>query len=841
VVKPVEVVRALVLGLLCIACGGGAASTSKPTTVVHVVGRGPAIALDDVLTLDAKKPLQLGLFIDAGARDASAPLATAVAAELLGERVGRNARARALPDGLEVVALCDDGVKACAARLARGLALRAPSEAAIARARERIVNAARVVRASDPERLADELALRALWPAEAAGFLPLDPSASATKPSQGALASAVHGFIADAFGPERALVVASGPIMLDELADVVEHAFAKAPSARKRRDARDLPDPELEIPVEVQIDNASGLSIAIAGRDLSLVTRAALQLRDELLRSKRALSVTGHTSSVRGGALAILRARAAGADAGALALEIGVRFERMRSEGLSVSSLPIERDEPLAALRRTGARFIAGAHGAARAPDDPSKLAIGLGVLVRGPRADHVSRADPDAALRAAERERLTRAVQAGRSLASPELEGELSFERASVALANRSHVVVEPVATQQIAIAVKIGSGAAGDPPEQHGRAALLAQAMTVACGGHSPLALRAQLASMGATLEPRVDARSLGIVLRAPQEHARAAIMLAVECALAPSLARGDVTRARLLVRERLGVVPGSGRLPQAAGDLRAQVARVLSAKRAPGELAPWGATPTLASVDERTLSELLARALRGPRVAVAIVGGGLHELGADGAAKLAARRLAELASELSAEPVASVSPASQPARKPASKTAGAKTEPAPVAALPPQAVEALLVWSTPACSGGDRAELAAEETARAFAAAASVALGSSELHVPWLDGDCARGHAWAALLVRGASDRIAALTASTAQAMSRLDTRVIAGAAARSAQQRIVVSGGLSDRAEALADAAVLGAPPPAARTSTNGVAPQALADRLRAAAVRVLAVE
>ena len=831
-VKPVEVARAwLVLSVVAAwGCGGSTAPTVSPTSVVRMVGRGPAITLASALPPDLKQPVVLGLFIDAGTRDAREPLAAAVAAELLGERVGRNARARALPDGLEVIAVCDDGVKACAARLARGLALRAPSEAAVARARERIVGAARLARAADPERMADELALRALWPDEAAAFLPLDPAGA---PSPGALASAVNAFMAEAFGPERALIVASGPVAMAQLEGAVETAFAKTPSASQRRKARELPEAELDIPIDVEIDNASGTSVAIAGRDLAQVTRAAVQLRDELLRSKRATSVTGHTSSVRGGALAILRARAPSTDPSALVQEIGTRVERMRSEGLS-GSMPIERDEPIASLQRAGARFIAGA-GEHAVSDDASALAVGVGVLVRGARGDHVGRRDPDAAQRAAERERLTRAMQAGRALASPELDGELARERASVTLANRSRVLVEPVASEQVAIAVKIGAGAASDPPELHGRTALLAQTMTVACAGHSPLALRAQLAALGATLEPRVDASSFGIVLRAPAEHSRAAIALAVECALAPSLARGDVTRARLLIRERLGVVPGSGRLPLAAGDLRAQVARVLSAKRAPGELAPWGASSTLASVDERALSELLARELRGPRVAVAITGGGLSELGADGAAKLAARRLAELSRELSAEPAASKTPAKPIRSKPNATPPGAAEPP-----LPPQAVEALVVWHVAGCPG-EHDELAAQETARAFAAAASVALGSTELHVPWLDGDCAHGHAWAALLVRGASDRIATLAASTAQAMMRLDATAISSAAARAAQARAASSGGLGDRAEALADAAVMGAPRAPARPSANGGSAQALAERLRSAPARLLAVE
>ena len=157
-VKPFEVARnpcLLVATLLAAACGSTIKSPQGPTVVRS--GRGPAIVVVSAVQGEPHQQvqlalLQLALFIDAGTRDAAEPHAAAIAAELLGQRVGRDARARVLPDGLEVITICDDGLAACAGRLSRGLALRAPSPAAIARAHKRIMSGARSARASDPRR-----------------------------------------------------------------------------------------------------------------------------------------------------------------------------------------------------------------------------------------------------------------------------------------------------------------------------------------------------------------------------------------------------------------------------------------------------------------------------------------------------------------------------------------------------------------------------------------------------------------------------------------------------------------------------------------------------------------
>ena len=806
--------------------GCGSSTPARPTQHAAVVrvGQGPAVALAGGTPSDGAT--QLALYVDAGSRDGEAPYAAAIAAQLLAERVGRGARAQAFPDGIEVVTVCDDGLRACAVRLARGLALRAPSDSAIARVLAALRDRERAARASDPGRGADDLAVRALWPGEAARFLPLDLGAAA---SNKATFGAVRALVADAFGPSRALVAASGPITFDALAEAVRAAFGKAPAAARARDARELPAAENAAALATGVDAGSALSFALRTSDVALATRAATALRDELLRSKLARGASGHASSLRGGALAIVRVEPVSKDVAELVAHAGYIVERMRIEGLGAAPLPLPRDEPIAMLRRLGVPFVAGAAQDATG----TSIELGVGVLVGGARADRVAEKDPDAALRESERARLTEALRGGAALARPELDGELGEQAVTATLRNHSRVAVQALPADQVAIAVRLGEGAASDPPAQHGRAALLAYAMTVACAGRSPAALRAELAALGATLEPAVSASSLGIDVRAPAAHAGAAIALAVECALAPSLARGDVTRARLLLRERLGFSRRDTVLPRGGGELRARVARHLSNKRAPGAIAPWGEMSTLASVDERALAELLARALRGPNIAVAITGA-LANLDAEAAAQVAARRLSKLASERA--PAAKAAP---PERAPAS-TARAKTngKPSNTPALPPQAVEALLVWSVPGCgdvshAAGDDAQLAnARDAARAFAASMSAALTSAELQLPWLDGDCSADLAWAAVLVRGPAPRIAELQAIATRAAATVSPKAALEAAERAARKRIGTADSLAGHAETLAETPWASA----ARTATE---PASIVSRLRAAPVQILA--
>jgi predicted Zn-dependent peptidase len=811
---------------MLLGCGGSPVGQAPKHAAIVRVGRGPAVALAGGTPSDGAT--QLALYVDAGSRDGSAPYVAALAAELLAERVGRGARGQAFPDGLEVSTVCDDGVRACAKRLARGLALRAPSDAAIARVIGRLKNAERNARASDPARGADELAVRALWPEGAAAFLPLDLRAAA---SDKRTFDDVRAFVAGAFGPSRAFVAASGPVAFDEITRALQVAFENAPRANEARAARALPANEASAALLTGVDASAALSLALRASDVQTATRAANVLRDELLRSKLTRAVLGHATSLRGGGLAVVRVHAASGDFAALLSRAGYAVERMRVEGVGAAELPLPRDAPAAALRRLGLRFIAGA-----APE-PSEadVSLGVGVLVRGARADRVTEKDPDAALRESERARLAKALQAGATLARPELDGELGEQAVSAALSNHSRVAVHVLASDQVAIAVRLSAGAASDPPAQHGRAALLASAMTVACAGRSPAALRAELASLGATIEPAVTASSLGITLHARAEHARAAIGLAVECALWPSLARGDVTRARLELRERLGIAPRDAMLPRGGAELRAQVARLLSVERTPGALAPWGAMSTLASVDERALSELLERARRGPSTSVAIVGA-LGELSAEAAAMLAARRMTRLSSE--SAPAAKAPATSTPA--PRAKASG--KQPATAAsALPPQAVEALLVWSAPCpneTAATDASLTTTQDAARAFAAAMSAALASADLHVPWLEGDCAAGVAWAALLVRGSTERIAAIQATATRAAALIAPKAALEAADHTARKRLGEADSLAGHAEALAEAPWA----PARQPGTSGAAATAaLISRLRAAPVRALPVD
>jgi hypothetical protein len=370
------------------------------------------------------------------------------------------------------------------------------------------------------------------------------------------------------------------------------------------------------------------------------------------------------------------------------------------------------------------------------------------------------------------------------------------------VKLENGSQLAVRASGGEAVAIAVRFGIGAGSDAPAQHGRAALLATLMATACAGRSADALALELQALGASLQPSVSDAGLGVVLTAPAAHAQAAAALATECALAPSLDRDAVTRARLSLRARLD--------PRHATRARAALALL---PRTPGALAPWGNPDTLPSVDERALSELLARARRGARVSVAVLG----KLDTRAMVDRLARRLSFLEKEAArAEPAPPVLDASA----------------APP--LPPRAIEALFVWRAQGCApAGDELRARAElsDAARAFAAGAALELVrklpvASAWSIPWLDGGCAAGVAWAALLARAPADELARGVAASTSLGAGLDLKQLAIVAARASEARHASS--LVDRAQALAQHAL------EPRRTANLPTQRILLERLRSSA-------
>lgn len=861
---PSELSRAALLSLLAwlaCACGGSQVATTTVLPGVMRVGNGPLVGVVGSAQLAApNEPVQLAMFIDAGSRDANAPEVATLAAWLLAESVGHNARGRAFPDGIEVLTSCPDGLQACLRRLARGLASRAPSAAALARAARTLAREQRESIARDPERRAEQLAVRALR-TDAEGFFPLGNVVLANAAEH---ASAVREFMRHAFGPERALVVGSGPIDANQLAELTHAAFARAPRAESKRSERD--EPELSDDVRVEVDASSALSIALGAPSVALASTAAEALRSALLRDRNVVRVTGSALSVRGGALALLRValRDPRQDS-ALVRRVGHWIEVVRREGVprAIDSA-VMPSKPLEAMRWLGASFAA--NGTAnRANHDPAELRVGIGVLVRGGRADRLAAANPDAALRKNTHERLRAALREGAQLAQPELTGELDETHADIKLANGARIAVrstlvegvEPAPEMGVALSIAFAGGATTDAPTQHGRAALLATLMATACAGRTPDALSAELAAIGARLEPHVSAYGFGITLQAPTRSARAAIALAVECALSPSLDRGHVTLARLRLRERLGSIaavatdPASGiAAPPHALAGRAEVARALSMHTAIGvdalgALAPWGSADTLPSIDERALMELIDSALRGPSTSVGIAGAVNAEL----AAVWSARRLAALSKEPAQPLKLRAAPAPPPNtlatkrdRKGAlrNKPVPLASHPVPVPALPPQAVEALAIWQLAIAPSRDSAQpdhLAQIDAARAFAAGAALSLEASGLQVAWLGGDCTTDLAWAAVVVRAAPTELSKLSVTLASAMNALRIGDLARAAEHAFGERAGPS--LSARAQALAERAATAATP-----SPSSAAPrplqiaQLLIERFRTAAPLLL---
>src|SRR5262245_52754133 len=203
------------------------------------------------------------------------------------------------PEGLELALWCPkDGLARCFDRLRRGLSLRAPAAPRLAAARTRLVAARRRAEAADPGRAADRLALRALYGEAAEGLVPL----GAAREDSAASAAQIRAFLADHFGPNRALLVAIGEVDERGVVAAADRGLGGAPRARAAR-ASARPQPA-ESGVQLDIDSRGALSLALAGPDLGAVQAAAAALRERLGREQLALQAgPAHAFRLRGNAL----------------------------------------------------------------------------------------------------------------------------------------------------------------------------------------------------------------------------------------------------------------------------------------------------------------------------------------------------------------------------------------------------------------------------------------------------------------------------------------------------------------------------------------------------------
>ncbi len=760
-------VPTLLLALGLTACASAPPPSARVALDIVQREAGPDLA---ARTQPSNGVVELSVFIDAGARDAEPPQVAAVAAQLAAERAGEGVTGRVWPEGSELTLRCNTReVVACTLRLARGLSARAPSKAEVERLVARLSEARRAAAAADPGRQAERLALHALLGDHAAGLFPLGEA----RDDASVDAARVGAFLAAHYGPQRALLVSAGELSIEQLSAASTHAFKRSPRASDQRGGR--PTLEGEPRVLAEVDARDSLAIALLAPNLQRASAVAAAVRARLRQQRLAREVRGHVFPLRGGAVALLRVDT-GQPSRALRAS-GHELARIRIEG-EPQLAPKSADDGLGALlHQAGLRWLV--RGEVGASD---LLELGGGVTVTGARADRTREEDPDDARRSAVTERMRAALDSGREAAEPELLGEHDAESARVSLHNGTRIHVVARSGERVAIAVRFEGGSAEEPPLLHGRAALLAMATATACAGRGPGALEERLTEIGASLEPRVDADSWGLLLTAPAERALAATQLAMDCAIDPWLARRHVTTARSRARTRLG-----GR--EGPRELRARVAEVLAPEH-PGALAPWGSVDGVANASLDAVRDLAHRTQRGSGLSVGLVG----PVEADTMAAMIARRAALLPARGDGRPTRSGSPAVPSAREPGGP---------PAEVLQPSF--GLLLW---------RVETPRAHPAGAKAFAALMRDGLSRIpgvSTPWHDAGVTPSGGWAAVAVVGSPETVAALRTGLHPASNAIDRGRLAEASARAFARyeatRAVRSGRAGGEAEALARAPFL----------------------------------
>src|SRR5262249_37059181 len=151
---------------------------------------------------------------------------------LAADVAGNGVRAHVEPEGTELAVWCPKAQLArCLDWLSRALAARTPSAAQIDAVRARLIAARRRADGADAGRLGDRLALQALYGDASAGLFPLGDAHD----DGAANAARVRAFLADHYGPNRALLVAVGEVDERSLLSLAARGFAAAPRARAAR------------------------------------------------------------------------------------------------------------------------------------------------------------------------------------------------------------------------------------------------------------------------------------------------------------------------------------------------------------------------------------------------------------------------------------------------------------------------------------------------------------------------------------------------------------------------------------------------------------------------------
>ncbi len=499
--------RALFLALAA-GCGAGG-----PRTMTAEPLDGPVIEEAAGLALLAiPRPtpgrLWLSLWIDAGARDATPPQLAVVAAWAAAPA---EIDARALPDGIELSRECPaDALEPCLASFARALGSREVGEAALASALTRARDARRRA-AADEVRLADALALDALLGRGADPLGVAEPEVETDRP-------ALEGFLADHFGPGRALLVAVGDVSSSTLRYAAERAFRGLPAARAGRAARAAPGRDVSV-------RAGGMDVVSVATTFDSPRAAIAAAHRFVARVDRA---SADVFPVRG-AFALV-GRAPRADAA----ELIDRLTELQEESDPEAVVPVPED-PREHARWLGARWIAGAAS--------SGGGLGVGAVVNGGRADRVLD-DPDAALELQARERILASLDATRDWQDAAVDGH-----ARLALPNGVQISGERLeGADHVAATVLFEGGANEESARTHGVTALLVSAAVHSCRGRAARELGAPPEVIGIAISPRIGAERFGWTVTGPRERWPEVTYLAAHCARSGAFDAAALDRARM-----------------------------------------------------------------------------------------------------------------------------------------------------------------------------------------------------------------------------------------------------------------------------------------------------
>ena len=759
--------RGLAIALCLAGCGifGSSGSTTPAED-------GPRLAMAEVrgarvVMLRRPTPghVHVALWLDAGARDASPPQLATIAAWVAAARAGDDVQARVLPDGTSFEVSCETAtIGSCVAALGRVIATRDATEEEVSRLRVRL-GAVRRRAASDDARLAEALALAALLGDGAAGFAPL----GAAEDDEAVGARAVSAFLGAHYGPRRAMLIGAGDARPEALTDAVSSALGASVPAGEARATRTLAGADgtrTEARARAAVGSTSVAAIAIAASGIQRAAVIAHAIAGSDIGAR--LETEGplvHAFEVRGGALVL--AHVAHEEIDRAAVELAVATQTAMAEETRARTLALD-DDAVTAARAIGLRWVATGDAAALAlstldadasdtspgTDEPANAgALALGVLIAGGRADS-DEADPDRAARERATAIADSALEAARAAAQPASRGEVSDHAASVVTANGARIDVRRRSEDaRAAVAMRFAGGAASDPPSVHGRAALLAVLAAETCPALGPGGAAERAAAVGATIAPRVDARSWGLVVEAPASHWREALDLATRCALAVTPSRTDVERARILLLDRL----------DGGAVLAAWAARSL-APDAPGGIAPLGGLDAVRETSVASVRRAWREAATGARISVAIVG----DVPVDDAVARAARRVARLEAGTAVGRTPEVEVA-----QPDGPLAEDYPGPSP---------RVVATWR----AGAGAARNA--DAARVLADVLAVRLGSAHgLRTVWADGGVDARGAWAAVALDASEAALADLPSRIAGTLGTIEDESLRDAYAARARAR------------------------------------------------------